>query len=161
MKNSPNIGLKLWFHQTPLAKKSDKLTNHCSNIWPESKPSEKVKTVLRLFSPSAKTNGSQIPLWPRNSNLMLTQSREASVIKSTGKKARTSPSKTSKRKERTKRKQPKNKSNLSSTFSRKLTWLKMMNKKRKESNKKSMMKKKEKFKNLKDNTKSPMSCTKI
>ena len=80
-------------------------------------------------------------------------------MKSTGKKERTSLSKLSKRKKIIKRKPLKNKSNHSSTSSKKLI-LQLMRKKKMMKLKK-MRKEMNKFLNQKDNMKSPMNCMKI
>lgn len=158
--NSLNIGSKPLFPTMSLVRKSDKSMNLSSSIWLKSKPLKNLKTALRLFSPSQKMNGLPTPLLLNNSNLKETKSKEVSVIKSTGKKVKISPSKPLKRKEKIKRKLSKRKFNLSSTFSRKSIWLKMRKKITKKPNNKTMKKMKTKSLNSKDNTKLPTSSTK-
>lgn len=158
--NSLNIGSKPSFPTMLLVRKSDKLMNQSSNIWPKSKLSKNLKTALKLFSLSLKTNGSLTLLLLKSSNLKEMKSKEALVMISTGKKERTSPSKLSKRKIKIKRKQFKRKFNLSSTSSKKLIWLKMNKKTTKKLNNKTMRRMRTKSQNSKDNMKSPTSFMK-
>lgn len=144
-----------------LVKKSDKLTNPCSSTLPLSKQSKKAKTALKSLSLSPKTNGSQTPLSLKSSNSMLLKSREALATQLTGKKEKTSQSKTSRRKVKTKKKPSKKKSNHSSTSSRKSILLKTMKKIRKNQNKPKLKKKtKMKSPSSKDNTKLLTNFTK-
>ena len=118
-----------------------------------------MKTVSRLSSPSHKTNGSPIKPWRKNLKFKVIKLREASVMKSTGRRAKISLSRLSRRKTKIKRKPFKKKLNLFSIFLRKSIWLKMMRKIRMNP-KKMKMKKMIKYQNLKDNTKSQMSFMK-
>ncbi len=123
-----STGSRPWFRATSSANKSDKSTSLFSNIWLRLLLPNKVKKALRLLSPLLKTNGLLTLLWRRSLRSKAMRSREALVMRSTGRRVRTLLSRRLRRKIKTKRKPYKSKFNPFSTFSRKSISLKTMTK---------------------------------
>lgn len=91
--------------------KSRKETNHCLNILSKLKQAKlRIWRNYGLTSTSLKTSGSLMPSCIRSSNLMGKSSRRVQETKSTGRKERTSPLRSSRRR-KTKRKEESKKSN--------------------------------------------------
>ena len=154
-----STGSRPWFRATSSANKSDKSTSLFSNTWRRSLLPNKAKTALRLLSPLLKMNGLLTPLSRRSLRSKVMKSREALVMISTGRRARTLLLRRLRRKIKTKRKPYKSKFNPFSTFSRKSISLKTMMKTRKKL-RKTKMRKTTILQNSSDSLKSQMNFTK-